>query len=221
MLSIPSQGLAQKLCQTRWSYLNYDRTAVSTMGSGTKTSQFNAESSKGTTRLDPSEFYVRDRPRDFFIEGKVFIKLHTEDAGSTGDHSSFGFSTVAYEELAYSQLRRFVVVKPCPKEYYCLCVPITTYGGKGAAKKSIDKNAHTIIYTGSSPPEILQGEQGMNKSPLRVVPVRPDAKLDTRSRVNLGKTYPVEWNTKVKEIGRLDKSSLVKLINYWKTLMNA
>ena len=98
--------------------------------------------------------------------------------------------------------------------------PITTYGGKGAAKKSIDKNAHAIIYTGSSAPEQLQGEQGMNKSPLRVLPVRPDAKLDTRSRVNLGKIYSVEWNTKVKEIGRLDKASLVKLISYWKALMN-
>ena len=96
-----------------------------------------------------------------------------------------------------------------------------TYGGQGAAKKSIDKNAHAIIYTGSTPTDRLQGEQGMKKSPLRVVPVRPDAKLDIRSRVNLGKTYPVEWNTKVKEIGKLEKSSLIKLISYWKTLMNA
>ncbi|KAL8998667.1 MAG: hypothetical protein Q9169_002328 [Polycauliona sp. 2 TL-2023] len=168
------------------------------------------------------EFYVRTpRPHEFFVEGKVFIKLHTEDAGSTGDRSSFGFSTVAYEELAYSQLRRFVVVKARPKEHYCLCVPITTYSGQGATKKSIDKNAHAIIHTDSSAPERLPGEQGMNKSPLRVVPVRPDAKLDSLSRVNLGKTYPVEWNTKVKEIGRVDKTSLVKLIAYWKSLLNA
>ncbi|KAI4261936.1 MAG: hypothetical protein L6R42_002879 [Xanthoria sp. 1 TBL-2021] len=166
------------------------------------------------------EFYVRPRPHEFFVEGKVFIKLHTEDAGNSGDHSSFGFSTVAYEELAYSQLRRFVVVKASPKEYYCLCVPILTYSGKGATKKSIDKNAHAIIYTGSSAPEKLPDEQGMNKNPLRVIPVRADEKLDPVSRVNLRKTYPVEWNTKVKEIGRLDKSSHVKMISYWKTLMN-
>ena len=60
----------------------------------------------------------------------------------------------------------------------------------------------------------------MNKNPLRVIPVRADEKLDTRSRINLGKTYPVEWNTKVKEIGRLEKSSLVKMIAYWKSLIN-
>ncbi|KAL8668721.1 MAG: hypothetical protein Q9168_006659 [Polycauliona sp. 1 TL-2023] len=175
----------------------------------------------GISDMSQDEFYVRTRPHEFFVEGKVFIKLHTEDAGSTGDRSSFGFSTVAYEELAYSQLRRFVVVKPKAKEFYCLCVPITTYSGQGATKKSIDKNAHTIIYTDSSAPEKLPGEQGMNKNPLRVVPFRPDAKLDPRSRVNLGKIYPVEWNTKVKEIGRLEKPSLVKLIAYWKNLMNA
>ncbi|KAL8651592.1 MAG: hypothetical protein Q9226_004636 [Calogaya cf. arnoldii] len=56
--------------------------------------------------------------------GRVFIKSRTEYVGGTGvgDHSRLGFSTVAYEEFAYSQLQRFVVVKATPKEYYCLCV---------------------------------------------------------------------------------------------------
>ncbi|KAL8730156.1 MAG: hypothetical protein Q9166_004239 [cf. Caloplaca sp. 2 TL-2023] len=207
------QGSSLEAQTSTGSYLNYDTTAASTTALGTRNTQSNAQSSK--SRLDPNEFFVRSRPHEFFMEGKVFIKLHTEDAGNNGDRSSFGFSTVAYEELAYSQLRRFVVVKAVPKEYFCLCV------GKGATKKSIDKNAHAIIYTGSDPPERLSEEKGMNKSALRVIPVRADEKLDPRSRVNLGKTYPVEWNTKVKEIGRLEKSSLVKMITYWKSLMSA
>ncbi|KAL8913058.1 MAG: hypothetical protein Q9171_002038 [Xanthocarpia ochracea] len=211
--SAEKHGSSLEVQTSTGSYMNYDATAASTTVSGNRTSQLSMQNHKG-------EFYVRIPPHEFFVEGKVFIKLHTEDAGSNGDHSSFGFSTVAYEELAYSQLRRFVVVKARPKEHYCLCVPITTYSGKGATKKSIDKNAHAIIYTGSSPPERLPGEQGMNKNPLRVIPVRADEKLDTRSRINLGKTYPVEWNTKVKEIGRLEKSSLVKMIAYWKSLIN-
>ncbi|KAL8786391.1 MAG: hypothetical protein Q9213_002807 [Squamulea squamosa] len=201
------------------SYMDYDSTTASTAAGGNRANQFSVQSSK--SRLDPREFYVRSKPRDFFVEGKVFIKLHTEDAGSNADASSFGFSTVAYEELAYSQLRRFVVVKARPKEYYCLCVPIMTYGGQGAAKKSVDKTAHAIIFTGKSPPERLPGEQGMDKSPLRVIPVRPDEKLDSRSRINLAKTYSIEWNTKVKEIGCLDKPSLVKMMAYWRNLMNA
>lgn len=60
----------------------------------------------------------------------------------------------------------------------------------------------------------------MKKSPLQVIPIRADEKLDSMSRVNLGKTYTVEWNTKVKEIGNVEHSSLVKMINYWKKLMD-
>ncbi|KAL8706120.1 MAG: hypothetical protein Q9201_000822 [Fulgogasparrea decipioides] len=151
---------------------------------------------------------------------QVFIKLHIEDAGSTAqDYESFGFTTVAYEERAYSQLRRFVVVKANPKEYYCICLPITTYRGKATTKKSVDKNAHTIIYTGSTPPQKLPGEKGMNKAPLRVLPVTADETLDPLSRINLAKPYTIEWNTKVKEIGRLDHASQVKLVSYWKTLL--
>lgn len=64
----------------------------------------------------------------------------------------------------------------------------------------------------------LPGEQGMNKNPLRVIPVRADEKLDPLSRVNLGKTYTVEWNTKVKEIGRIEKTSLINMLAYWRKL---
>ncbi|KAL8940319.1 MAG: hypothetical protein Q9216_002874 [Gyalolechia sp. 2 TL-2023] len=86
--------------------------------------------------------------------------------------------------------------------------PIVTYRGQGAGKKGVDQNAHTIIYTGNRPPNKQESEQGMRKSPLRVVPVRADEKLDSMSRVNLGKTYTIEWNTKVKEIGDVEHNSL-------------
>ncbi|KAL8949705.1 MAG: hypothetical protein Q9222_004214 [Ikaeria aurantiellina] len=185
---------------------------------GNSNMQLSVPSHRG--RLDPKQFYPRSRPKDFFVEGKVFIKLHTEEAGNTADHNSFGFSTVAYEESAYSQLRRFVVVKARPREYYCLCVPITTYSGKGTAKRNIDKSAHAIIYTGSLPPEKTPEEHGMNKTAIKVLPVRQDEKLDPMSRVNLGKTYSIEWNNKVKEIGCVEPKSLVRLISYWKLFIN-
>ncbi|KAL8834492.1 MAG: hypothetical protein Q9170_003727 [Blastenia crenularia] len=98
--------------------------------------------------------------------------------------------------------------------------PILTYRGKGAAKKGVDQNAHAVIYTGSRAPDKQVNEYGMKKSPLQVVPVRPDEKLDSMSRVNLGKTYTIEWNTKVKEIGYVEQNSLVKMITYWKKLMD-
>ncbi|KAL9583450.1 MAG: hypothetical protein Q9203_005079 [Teloschistes exilis] len=152
---------------------------------------------------------------------QVFIKLHTEEAGSTSASDTFGFSTVAYDGRVYSQLRRFVVVKPRPKEFYCLCVPITTYSGKGTMKKGVDKNAHTIIYTGDRVPPKLAGEREMRKAPLRVIPDGPEEMLDPMSRINLGKPYPVEWNNRVKPIGRLDAASRVQLMAYWRSLVNA
>ncbi|KAL8977681.1 MAG: hypothetical protein Q9205_006569 [Flavoplaca limonia] len=169
-----------------------------------------------STRLDPDEFYVRSRPQDFFVEGRVFIKLHTEDASfSIASDAESDFSSVPYNNLAYSQLRRFVVIKAAPKENYCLCLyetpctlaqlqqtdfstsrPITTYSGTGLAKKGIDPSSHTVIHTTMHAPALLEGEPTTSKRPIRVVAVRPDVKLDRRSRLNYGKIYPVEWNIK-------------------------
>lgn len=98
--------------------------------------------------------------------------------------------------------------------------PITTYSSRGAGKRGVDQRAHAIIYTGSHPPEKLATERDMNKSAIRVVPARADEKLDPKSRVNMGKIYTVEWNTKVKEIGQVEKDSLVKLLAYWKQIIN-
>lgn len=60
----------------------------------------------------------------------------------------------------------------------------------------------------------------MNKTPIRVIPSRADEKLDPVSRVNMGKMFTVEWNTKVKDIGLVDKSSLVRLLAYWRQIIN-
>ena len=58
----------------------------------------------------------------------------------------------------------------------------------------------------------------MTKSALRVELISPSEKLDEKSRMNLRKAYPIEWNVKVKEIGQLDSSSSRKMVEYWKTL---
>ncbi len=60
----------------------------------------------------------------------------------------------------------------------------------------------------------------MNKTPIRVLPSRADEKLDPVSRVNMGKMFTVEWNTKVKDIGLVEKSSLVRLLAYWRQIIN-
>ena len=96
--------------------------------------------------------------------------------------------------------------------------PITTYGGRATTKPGVDPSAHTIVYTGKTPPEKLPGEKNMNKEPLRIKPIRADEKLDSKSRINLAKVHAIQHNWKIREIGDVDKTSLQKLVQYHKAV---
>ena len=74
------------------------------------------------------------------------------------------------------------------------------------------------MYTGNEVPSKLKGETKLRKDAINIVPVKPQEKLDALSRVNLAKTYPVEHNVKVKEVGKVNQAHLKKLIGYWKNL---
>ena len=56
----------------------------------------------------------------------------------------------------------------------------------------------------------------MNKDSLQMIESSPDEKLDPNSRLNLRKHHVIEYNWKVKEIGRISGRTLPKLIAYWK-----
>ena len=58
----------------------------------------------------------------------------------------------------------------------------------------------------------------MWKEPIHVKAISQSEKLDPLSRVNLAKTYPVEHNIKIKEIGMVSSSDLKRLIGYWNNL---
>lgn len=96
--------------------------------------------------------------------------------------------------------------------------PITTYGGRGAAKPGVDQTVHTIAYTGDLIPAKLPGETNMRKDPIRIVPVSLAEKLDPLSRINIGKIFPIEHNRRVKDIGQVDEKSLPKLLGYRKMI---
>ncbi|KAL8781855.1 MAG: hypothetical protein Q9213_005830 [Squamulea squamosa] len=113
----------------------------------------------------------------------------------------------------HTEIRQYVVVRDKPKENYSLC--------RGVAKTKVDPNVHAIIHTSAQPPPLLEQEPSMPWSPIKVIAKSPEEKLAPASRVSLGKTCSVEWNTKVKEIGKVDKDCLVTLISDWKSVMNA
>ena len=55
----------------------------------------------------------------------------------------------------------------------------------------------------------------MNKEPIEIEPVDPNMTMRSESRIRFSKTYPIEMNVKVKDIGRVSPGQLSTLIQYW------
>lgn len=128
----------------------------------------------------------------------------------------------------FAKIYRLIVVQPRTKQHYSKCmsvsrVPnragdltnhsrISTYGGQGVAKKSLNQKEHCIVYTGNVAPTRLPGETNMNKDPIQMEPVTLSEKLDPLSRADLARTYPVEHNVRVKNVGMISKVHLKRLL---------
>lgn len=55
----------------------------------------------------------------------------------------------------------------------------------------------------------------MTEQPIEIIPVDASICLRSESRIRFGKTYPIEKNVKVKDIGQVHPSHLGKLLQYW------
>jgi hypothetical protein len=95
--------------------------------------------------------------------------------------------------------------------------PITTYSGRGTTKQGCRPSEHAIVYFSGTTPRYVEGEygNGMTTDPIEIVPADRNATMDPASRLRFGKTFPVEWNVKVKEIGRVASHDMAKMIQYW------
>ncbi|KAF2251135.1 hypothetical protein BU26DRAFT_276633 [Trematosphaeria pertusa] len=153
----------------------------------------------------------------FFKIGRVFSMLYSEAASESmaraGDDS---VTVVKFGEHVFSQIRRFVVVSV--KRNFVKACGISTYSGRGTLKPGCNPREHAPIYFVGSSPVWLVGEheRGMTKDPIAVEPADSSLTMPVSSRIRFGKTYPIEWNVKVKDIGRVVPEDLRKLITYWK-----
>lgn len=91
---------------------------------------------------------------------------------------------------------------------------ISTYGGQGTAAKLADQSEHAIVYTGEKAPSRLPKEKKLTKDPIQVIPVNGQ-QLHETARVNCAKTYPVEHNVKVSELGMVTDHDIRLLVAYW------
>ncbi|KAL6235339.1 hypothetical protein BDW75DRAFT_143889 [Aspergillus navahoensis] len=166
----------------------------------------------------PSERVLDSRymvqPPHYYREGKVFsILWHENDGRAGGTLVSRGpLYRGRFGEPIYSTIRRMVVVRQFDQCSWCFA--ITTYNGRGVAKRGVDPDKHAIVYMRGTRPALDAGEPRMIKEPLEVSPETPDEHLDSMSRLNFSKIYTVEHNVKVLPIGKISSGSMTRFRQY-------
>jgi len=151
-------------------------------------------------------YRVRNKDyKTFFKVGRVFSTLwsegmgHSGAGGATRNRDTF-VTEIVFGERVHSTIRRFVVVRQ--DDLFCTCLPIHIHN-PGSRKGNLNTGDHGLIYSQGRPEAI----EGLTKSPIRVELVKSAQPLRDYSLVNYARTYTVETNVKVKDIGELDLRS--------------
>ncbi|KAF2179464.1 hypothetical protein K469DRAFT_596050 [Zopfia rhizophila CBS 207.26] len=143
--------------------------------------------------------------------------LHSEAASETAarlDSDNDAITVVRFGEYVYTQIRRFVVVKV--KKGFVDACPISTYSGRGTRKQGCNPAEHAIVYCYGSSPGLLDNEYGITKEPICIYPADSSIRIHEASRVRFSKSYPIEMNVKVKDIGKVMAQDMSKLAKYYK-----
>lgn len=179
--------------------------------------------SRKTEKIDTS-FCIRDRK--FFNEGRVFAVMMNETAGVNSSTSTIGQDATDYnssksitpvrykDNYVYINIRRFIVVRA--KREFCYAVPIFTYSGRATTKRGVRPAEHGIAYSVGRTAQLLPGEGGITKPSIAVSTAEGVPDLDVASRIYYGIMHPIQYNVKVKDIGRVPKPYIPSLIGNWK-----
>jgi hypothetical protein len=137
-------------------------------------------------------------------------------------------SQVQYNGHAYSQVRRFIIVKRKREHCYAMYVqsftlhisadipsPVFTYGGRGTLKPGVVQDEHAIAYTYGYQPQLLFEEKELRKSPICVVMNHGQTPLSAASRIYFGIHHPIHYNVKVKNLGYVHPDWLPSFLGYW------
>ena len=166
-------------------------------------------------KIDSTYVVRRDDYKNFFRVGRVFATLWTDAVGDSEKLNPTFVTPVIYGEKVFTKIRRFVVVRQGDRSVSCL--PVTSYNGDAINKKGIRREEHGFICSRPTPPKPLPG---MLPEALQVCLSKGAPSLSDSSLVNYGKTYNVETNVKVKDIGELDSASKRILRRYWKQVLS-
>ncbi|RYO26263.1 hypothetical protein AA0113_g2793 [Alternaria arborescens] len=153
-----------------------------------------------------SEYQVIQNPRGFFKKGIVFMVPWPEPGGD--------YVKDRVGPPVVVKIRRFVVIRP--KNTFCLCLPIQTYGGQATTKPGVVPQDHAAIVAENDEVRYLPNEVELTKMPLQIrVENASTGPIDPASRINFAKVYTVEYNVKVWKVGRIIADSVWRLEQYF------
>ena len=165
-----------------------------------------------TCKLSPILGYELIRnPRAYFKKGRIFKVLWPEPKGELGSDSSMNTTTetISLEDGGRSistalhiKARMFVVVRPRPQ--HCLCLPIYTYSQQGTSKAGIKAEDHAPLIQDNTLVEYHPGEeQDKLRKPVLLILEDSEMHWSPLSRINLSQIQTVQYNLRVRTVGRV------------------
>lgn len=127
--------------------------------------------------------------------------------------SNDGLNSTFEGKDVFQEIRRFCVIRRKPT--YCLCLPINTYSGQATTKPGVVADDHCVIAPAGGTVQLHPREKQLKKSPLFAVVEDTSISINAMSRINFAKVYPVEYNIRVRNIGRLVSDSIRDLDRYF------
>ena len=132
----------------------------------------------------------------------------THAGGSSGSPNTLINTGMA--ATIHVKTRVFIVVRP--KTHHCLCLPVYTYSHQATSKTGIKPEDHAPLIQENTEVEYHPEEQqGRLRVPITLILEDPTLHWSPLSRINLAKVQSVEYNIKVRTVGRVEPASLSNL----------
>jgi hypothetical protein len=100
--------------------------------------------------------------------------------------------------------------------YADLHSPVFTYGNRATTKPGVRPDEHAIAYTHGYRPQLVTGEQALQKIPIAISMNTSEKPLAAASRIYFGIHHPIQYNVKVKDLGIVHPEWMATFSGYWK-----
>lgn len=113
----------------------------------------------------------------------------------------------------FTQIARFVVLRT--RGTHCLCLRIRTYSGQATTKPGTVVQDHAAVVGVGGVVQLHPGEELLTKTPICVKVEDASLSIDPMSRMNFTKIYTVEYNLKIRNVGRVFGESVGIMDEYF------